>query len=189
LFRSALAAIFAAFSLIGLEFAAGDARAASYTFDKRADISFIYNVGIVQQSGHLSDIDGVFQFDKRAPERGSIKAVIKTASLSAAIAEDILRGDDFFNVSSFPEIHFVSRSAKATGDNTAEFTGDLTIKGVTRPMTLKVVFQPQGAANAQGQKVTATARIKRSAFNMTAYSYIVDDDVDIEIKAVLREKK
>jgi len=82
-------------------------------------------------------------------------------------------------------------------ENSAEFSGDLTMNGATQPVTLKVVFQPSteavsGGAHASAESrplVIATAHLKRSSFNMTALSFLVDDEIDIQIKAALQEKK
>jgi polyisoprenoid-binding protein YceI len=199
LFRSAKAPIFAVFALASLAAFAGQSSAGIYTFDnKRGDVSFTYYVGFVSQSGRFTDLNGVFQFDGRAPERGSINAVIKTASLTANAFEEELRSSRFFNVGVFPEIRFVSRSVRPVSENRAEFSGDLTMNGVTRPVTLQVIFQPEArtgfaSANASSPdgraRVIATARLQRSAFNMTALSYLVNDEIEIQITAPLQEKK
>ena len=199
MFRPAKAPIFAAFCLASLAAFAGQSSAGIYAFDnKRADVSFTYYVGFVSQYGRFTDMNGVFQFDGRAPERGSIRAVIKTASLTANAFQEELRSSRFFNVGVFPEIRFVSRSVRPVGENRAEFNGDLTMNGVTRPVTLQVVFEPEartGFASAHasppngGARVIATARLQRSAFNMTALSYLVNDEIDIQITAPLQEKR
>jgi polyisoprenoid-binding protein YceI len=156
--------------------------AASYTFDsRRADVRFTYYAGFVAQSGHFTQLNGIFQFDPSAPQTGSIDAVIKTASLTASAWESELKGSDFFNIAAFPEIRFQSHSAKPTGMDSAEFTGDLTMKGVTQAATLK-------ASLAGGRHVSAKMRISRSAFNMTALGFLVADDIDIQIEADLLEK-
>ena len=198
--RSAKAPIFAILALVSLTAFAGQSLAGIYTFDNmHADVSFTYYVGFASQSGRFSDLNGVFQFDRHSPEKSSIKAVIKTASLTANAFESELRGSRFFNVGVFPEIRFVSRSVKHISENRAEFNGSLTMKGVTRPVTLQVVFQPEeraGFASAYASsspnarpRVIATTRLKRSAFNMTALSYLVNDEIDIQITAALQEKK
>jgi polyisoprenoid-binding protein YceI len=84
----------------------------------------------------------------------------------------------FFNVAVFPEIRFKSRSAKPAGGNGTELTGDLTMNGVTQPVTLLAVFK-------NGSHVSAAAHIKRSAFNMTALSLLISDEIDIQIEADL----
>jgi polyisoprenoid-binding protein YceI len=198
--RSTKAPIIALFALASLAAFTGQCLAGIYAFDnKHANVSFTYYVGFASQSGRFTDLNGVFHFDRSAPERGSIKAVIKTASLTANAFESELRGSRFFNVGVFPEIRFASRSVKPLGENRAEFNGDLTMNGVTRPVTLHVAFQPEaGTASGRAQpavsrdgraRIVATTRLKRSEFNMTSLSYLVNDEIDIEITAALQEKK
>ena len=172
---------------------AGQCSAGIYSFDnKHANVSFTYYVGFASQSGRFTDLNGVFHFDRQAPEQGSIKAVIKTASLTANAFESELKGSRFFNVGVFREIRFASRSVKPLGENRAAFHGDLTMNGVTRPVTLHVAFQPeaQAASSPDGRaRVIAKTRLKRSEFNMTSLRYLVNDEIDIEITAALQEKK
>ncbi len=194
--RSTKAPIVAIFVLTSLAFVSRCA-AGIYSFDsKHTNVSFTYYVGFASQSGRFTDLNGVFHFDRRAPEQGSIKAVIKTASLTASAFESELRGSRFFNVGVFPEIRFASRSVQPLGENRAEFKGDLTMNGVTRPVTLQVSFQPEARAGAQAAsspegraRMVATTRLKRSEFNMTSLSYLVNDEIDIQITAALQEKK
>jgi polyisoprenoid-binding protein YceI len=172
---------------------AGQCSAGIYSFDnKHANVSFTYYVGFASQSGRFTDLNGVFHFDGRAPEQGSIKAVIKTASLTANAFESELRGSRFFNVGVFREIRFASRSVKPLGDNRAAFHGDLTMNGVTRPVILHVAFQPEAQAASSPDsraRMIAKTRLKRSEFNMTSLRYLVNDEIDIEITAALQEKK
>ena len=198
--RSAKAPIVAIFVMASLAAFAGQCSAGIYSFDnKHANVNFTYYVGFASQSGRFTDLNGVFHFDRRTPEQGSIKAVIKTASLTANAFESELRGSRFFNVGVFPEIRFASRSVKPLGENRAAFHGDLTMNGVTRPVILHVAFQPEAGAgfgDAQAAsppngraRVIAKTRLKRSEFNMTSLSYLVKDEIDIEISAALQEKK
>jgi len=170
---------------------AGQCLAGIYSFDnKHANVSFTYYVGVASQSGRFTDLNGVFHFDGQAPEQGSIKAVIKTASLTANAFESELRGSRFFNVGVFREIRFASRSVKPLGENRAAFHGDLTMNGVTRPVTLHVAFQPEPQAAPDSRaRMIAKTRLKRSEFNMTSLRYLVNDEIDIEITAALQEKK
>ena len=171
--------------------------ASSYIFDsKHTDVRFTYYVGFVAQSGRFTDLNGLFLYDAQIPERGAIDIVIKTSSLSADAFETELRGSNFFNVAVFPEIRFRSRSVKPTGGNTATFPGDLTMAGITQPVELQVVFVPfyspasdQGPAANSMPRMKATAHIKRSAFNMTAFGFLVGDGIDIQIHAALKKGK
>ena len=187
MYRTLKAAILA-LSLFGA--AAPASQAATYLFEnKQAEIDFSYRVGFLPQSGRFSKIDGFLKFDRRAPEKGSLNAIIKTDSLTAATFQDELRGDDFFNVAVFPEIRFVSQSARPVGDNAAEFTGALTMHGVTQPLNLHVDFLPPDPAQPGRIVVVATAQLKRSDFNMTSLSALVDDEIEIRIRGALKEKK
>jgi len=163
-----------------------------YTFDTKAtEIRFTYRMGPLPQSGRFAEVKGMVEFNERAPERSRVDAVINAASLTAEpIVEDELKGESFFNVAVQPEIRFRSRTIKAAASNHAEVLGELTMNGVTQPVTLQVMFYPKGASMlaAAGPFFSATARIKRSAFNMTAYPMLVADDVEIQIDAPLRKK-
>jgi polyisoprenoid-binding protein YceI len=166
--------------------------AETYTFDTEATvIRFTFRVGPLPQSGRFAEVKGMVDFNERAPERSRVDAVINAASLTAEpIVEDELKGESFFNVAVQPEIRFRSRTIKAAASNHAEVQGELTMNGVTQPVTLQVMFYPKGASRlaAAGPFFSATAQIKRSAFNMTAYPMLVGDDVEIQIDAPLRKK-
>ena len=163
-----------------------------YTFDTKAtEIRFTYRMGPLPQSGRFAEVKGLVDFNERAPERSRVDAVINAASLTAGpTVEDELKGEGFFNVAVQPEIRFRSRTIKAAASNHAEVLGELTMNGVTQPVTLQVMFYPKGASMlaAAGPFFSATTRIKRSAFNMTAYPMLVADDVEIQIDAQLRKK-
>jgi polyisoprenoid-binding protein YceI len=176
-----------------------ESRAENYAFDTKAtEVRFTYQLGFVSQSALFAEVMGTVDFNERTPQRSRVDAVIKTASLKAGepIIENELKGSSFFNVAAQPEIRFKSRAVKSTGKNSAELTGDLTMNGVTRPVTLQVAFYPKGSTvpaqngtqAAAGPFFSATTQIKRSAFNMTAYEFLVADEVGIEINAPLRKK-
>ncbi|MGA7323076.1 MAG: YceI family protein [Rhodomicrobium sp.] len=179
--------------LLGIS--AGASHGAIYSFDrKRAEVNFTYYAAFVPQSARFTEMEGVIQFDGAAPERSFVDAVVKTASLTANAWESELKGSSFFNVALFPEIHFTGCSATPTGLNSADFMGNLTMKGITQPITLHAVVAPEqppphgDERRARGSRhITATAHINRSAFNITALSFLVEDGIDIEIKATLQE--
>ncbi len=176
------AAILAGLSLLASATGQTQSYAAAFAFDsKHAAVNFTYYVGFLSQSGRFTELDGHFQFNAQTPERSAIDAVVKTASLTANAWESELKSSMFFNVAVFPEIRFKSRSARLAGANSAEFTGDLTMNGVTQPVTLFAVLK-------NGTHVSAIAHIKRSAFNMTALSLLVSDEIEIQIEADVIEK-
>ena len=82
-----------------------------------------------------------------------------------------LKSAAFFNVNVSPVIAFKSRAVNSLDDGVAEVAGDITLNGITRPVSLKVRLKPHGdfvlKANAGARKFIATTRIQRSDFNMT----------------------
>lgn len=182
MFMQIRAAILAGLLLLAVATGQTGSYAATFAFDsKHADVNFTYYVGFLSQSGRFTELDGHFQFDAQTPERSAIDAVVKTASLTANAWESELKSSMFFNVAVFPEIRFKSRAAKPAAGNGAELTGDLTMNGVTQPVTLLAVLR-------NGTHVSAAAHIKRSAFNMTVLSLLISDEIDIQIEADLIEK-
>lgn len=150
-------------------------------------------------NGKFTKFGGTVDVDREHPEQSSVTVTIQAASIDTAITkrDEHLRAEDFFNVQRFPEITFKSRRVKRTGPNTGEVTGDLTMHGVTRQITLTVELLGGPELIAQDQttrwRVTTTP-IKRSQFGLTwsksveAISMIGDEiAVDIQIEA-RREK-
>jgi polyisoprenoid-binding protein YceI len=93
-----------------------------------------------------------------------------------------LSGDQWFNVAKFPTMTFKSTKVVKTGDKTMDVTGDFTLLGVTKPVTLKVVFNKKGKMM-QFDKAgfNATAMIDRTEFGMTTYAPMIGTDVEIRI--------
>ncbi len=81
-------------------------------------------------------------------------------------------------------MRFKSRSVRPKTATTGEMSGDITVKGITRPIVLHVTLQPPGPGGTR--KFTGKTRINRNDFNMTAYAFLVGATVDIEIRALLR---
>jgi polyisoprenoid-binding protein YceI len=177
-------------------FAGGPAHAAHYVFDKRrTEVRFTYVMGLAKQNGRFAQVDGTLQFDDDAPERSRVTATIATASLQTGqpLVDDTLKSSDFFNVVAAPVMTFHSRSVRPTGTDTAEMTGDITVNGITKSVTLRVSLRPHSNPALKysigAREFIAKTRIKRSDFNMTAYQSMVADEIDIEIDAIVRKKR
>jgi polyisoprenoid-binding protein YceI len=98
--------------------------------------------------------------------------------------DDHLRSDDFFDAANHPNITFKSTSVKSAGKDRLTVVGDLTIKGITKPVTLAVTInklgvQPMAKRDAAGFEATTT--IKRSDFGVGKYAPNVSDEVKISI--------
>jgi len=120
------------------------ATAADYVIDTKgmhAAINFrIQHLGYSWLYGQFRDFTGQFSFDENSPDAGSITVNIDTTSIDSNHAErdKHLRGDDFLAVDKFPEATFTSTSVDLDSDGNGTISGDLTLKGNTRPVTLEV---------------------------------------------------
>jgi polyisoprenoid-binding protein YceI len=88
---------------------------------------------------------------------------------------------------------FRSRSVNPTASDTAEITGDITVNGITKPVTLEVTLtahdDPALKYSAGSKKFVAKTKILRSAFKMDSYADMVGDEIDIEIDAIVRPQR
>jgi polyisoprenoid-binding protein YceI len=189
-------ALLATTATLFVVFAGGPVHAANYVFDKRrTEVRFTYVMGLAKQNGRFAQVDGTLQFDVDAPERSRVTATIATASLQTGqpLVDDSLKSSDFFNVVAAPVMTFHSRSVRPTGTDTAEMTGDITVNGITKSVTLRVSLRPHSNPALKysigAREFIAKTRIKRSDFNMTAYQSMVADEIDIEIDAIVRKKR
>lgn len=106
-----------------------------------ASINFrIQHLGYSWLYGRFNDFNGKFSYDETKPEASKIEVTIKTTSVDSNHAErdKHLRSGDFLEVEKFPEAKFVSTAYKPNGDGTGTLTGDFTLKGVTKPLEIKV---------------------------------------------------
>jgi polyisoprenoid-binding protein YceI len=96
-----------------------------------------------------------------------------------------LRGRQFFDVAHHPTVSFVGDHIRFTGERTANVTGQITAKGITRPSTIAVTFsQPLGEMSTSDPvSIVATTTIDRRQFGMTAFPLIVGNQVRITIRA------
>ena len=114
-----------------------------YTIDAgHSDVSFQVRHLVTQVRGKFSDYQGTIQLDPAKLENSKVEFQIKAASIDTALPDrdKHLRSEDFFFVEKFPEITFKSQQIKATGKDTYDVTGALTMRGVTKTVTLPVTF-------------------------------------------------
>lgn len=177
-------ALFAA-ALLGLLLQPGSAQAAPYVFDsKRGEVLFAYSLPFSSGKGRFTGVTGKAEVNDAAPEKGNVDVVIDARTLRASdsLSQSELRGSSFFAVAKYPTMHFKSRSIRAKSTSSYEIAGDMTVKGITRPIVLHAELQPP---NGGARQMRATTRIRRSDFGMTAYGFLVGETVDIEIRAPL----
>ncbi len=148
----------------------------------------VNHLGFSNSQGKFLDYDGSFTFDPQDWSKSAVKVAIRTASLDMGDYdwEKHLKSKDFFNVSQFPEMTFTSTRVEKTGTNTGRIYGDLTLLGVTRPVTLEVKFNKAGEfpmkKGIYEAGFSATAVIKRSEFGMKFAVPLVGDDVHVHLE-------
>lgn len=129
---------------LGLLSSTAIVQADDYTIDSEnmhASINFrIQHLGYSWLYGRFNDFAGTFSYDEAKPEASKVEVTVKTTSVDSNHAErdKHIRSKDFFEVEKFPEAKFVSTAYKPNGDGTGTLTGDLTLKGVTKPLEVKV---------------------------------------------------
>lgn len=172
------------------------ARGESYVFNsKRTEVRFSYMMGLATQRGRFSRVEGFLEYDERAPHKSQVFAKIATASVETGqpIVDNELKGRNFFNAKAAPALTFKSRSVKPTAADTAEIVGDMTVNGVTKPVTLEVTLtaydEPALKYSAGSKRFVGKTTISRSAFRMDSYADMVGDEIGIEIDAIVRPKK
>lgn len=176
--------------------------AGTYEIDKsHTEVRFSWgHLGMSRQSGRFLDTEGTVEFDPEAPEAGRLDVRIKAASVAtgATALDKQLRSPDYFDADRHPLIRFKSTAVRKISDKTGEVTGDLTIMGVTHPVTLAVTWNfagehPLGSATAMlkdkhAAGFSATTRIYRSDFGLKRMVPLVSDEIEIAIETEMIRK-
>ena len=141
----------------------------TYRFDSSGStIGFSVHQFLGTTHGKFTKFNGKIDLDRQRPQNSSVAAQINVQSIDTRIKkrDDHLRSAEFFDVQRFPQITFKSRSIKQTGPQSGDILGDLTIHGVTRPVTLHVkLLTPMSETNRTRWAVT-TEPITRRDFNL-----------------------
>lgn len=162
----------------------------TYTIDNvHSAVGFSIRHFVAKVPGNFAKFSGTIVVDRENPEKSSAQATIDAASINTGNQkrDDHLRGSDFFDVAKYPTITFKSTGWKKTGEDTFEVSGDLTIKDVTKPVTLNVTslgFGPGAQPGSQLSGWEATTKIDKKEFNVkdpTMLDPALGDEVAIMI--------
>lgn len=141
--------------------------------------------GYSTQAHRFDKTSGKIVLD-RAAHTGSVEVSIDAKSVNTgyALFNGHIQGEDFFDTAKYPNITFTSTKVGFHGDKPVAVDGNLTIKGVTRPVTLTVTsFQsmPHPVTKKDAIGANATTKIKRSEFNMGKFAPNVGDEITLNI--------
>ena len=138
--------------------------------------------GIASKTARFPKMRGGATITANDPGSTTLEVTLDERALTAPDSVTLarLKSDKFFWVDRYPEIHFTARGLKMRSATSGTMPGNVTTRGVTRPVSLNVEFaRAPDAVRAGGPlDIVATTRIDRRDFNMTAYSLIVGDAVE-----------
>lgn len=164
------------------------AAADRYEFDKAhtSILYFVEHMGLSEMQGEFHAFDGELLIDSAEIGKSSVKVSIDVASIDMDVDKlnEHLKGKDFFNAAVQPKLTFNSTKVEAKGENGLTVTGDLTLLGVTKPVTLDVIMKKLDAhpfARRPAIGFHAEGTIKRSDFGMNYGIPNVGDVVKIRI--------
>jgi polyisoprenoid-binding protein YceI len=145
----------------------------------------ISHFGWSTQRGRFDKVSGKLTLD-RAAKTGSVDVTIDVTSISTGVAklDEHLKSEDFFNAAKYPTITFKSKKLNFTGDKPSSVDGEITLLGVTKPLTLAIsAFQcaPNQFIKKEVCGADATGTIKRTEFGMAKYAPNLGDDVKLLI--------
>lgn len=164
--------------------AASLAQGADYVIDTKGAHAFIQfrikHLGYSWLLGRFNDFEGRFSYDEEHPAASKVEVTIRTASIDSNHAErdKHLRGEDFLAVDKYPEARFVSTAFSEDDDGTARLSGELTLRGVTRPVAIEVQHIGHGPDPWGGY---------RRGFQGTTVLKLADFGIDYDLGPAARE--
>lgn len=163
--------------------------------DSHTRVGFSVNhLGFSTTMGHFNDVKGVVNYDVKAPSKTNMSFAIATDSIDTNwdARDEHLKKAEFFNVAKYPTMTFKSTSVKFINPQQAKITGDFTMLGQTKPLTLDVTLNKIANSPLTKEPVIgfrATGNIDRAAYGMTAFADGITTNVPIQIDGELIEKK
>jgi polyisoprenoid-binding protein YceI len=150
----------------------------------------VRHMGISTVRGTFTKLSGTARYDPADSKNNSVEVTIEVASVDSRVEmrDNDLRSDHFFDVQKYPTLTFRSTRVESAGTDKLKITGELTIRGITKPVTLDVDGPSKPVKDGQGRLhmgVSATATVNRTDFGMTGYQGIVGNEVTLTIDAEL----
>ena len=147
----------------------------------------VLHMGVSKYTARFSEVEGTLDFNSADVTKSKLKVKIPTASVSTGNPkfDTEIAGAKFLGGDKTPTITFDSTKIVKTGADTGTVTGDLTLNGVTKPVTLDVTFyggivHPMGKGHDIG--FSAKTKFKRSDFKITEYIPMVGDEIEVAIE-------
>ncbi|TXJ10650.1 MAG: polyisoprenoid-binding protein [Acinetobacter sp.] len=176
----------------GLVFAMGSGVAMAAPMDYKIDPTHTATVfswnhfGFSTPSANFSDIQGMIKVDEKNPAQSSVEVVIPVSSVNTNVKalDNEFQEEAWFNAAKFPNITFKSTKVETKDKKHFKITGDLTVKGVTKPVVLNAVLNKKSAhpmSKLETIGFNATTSFQRSAFGIGNYVPNVGDEITVNI--------
>ena len=167
---------------------AAQAEPVAYTLDSsHSQVLFSYNhLGYSTTWGMFSGFEGDIQFDQDDPANSSVNVSFPVRSMFTGWEGrfEHFMSEDFFGAGEDEMVVFTSTGIEVTGDTTADITGDLTLNGITKPVTLEATLNQASEHPMEGKPwagFNATTTLLRSEFEVGDFAPFVSDEVDVQI--------
>ncbi len=156
------------------------------------------HLGMMTVRGHFAEINVTGGIDPEHPEATSIEVTVQTASIRThnETRDNDLRSSNFLEVDKFPTMTFKSTKIELAGEDRYTMTGDLTLKGITKPLTLNMIRYGEFNDPMMGHRIgySGEGQISRKDYGLTFNMmldgrFIVSDEVQISLEGELVEKK
>ena len=153
----------------------------------------VSHMGFSNYAGGFSDVSGTLELQPKNPAAAKLSVKIPVASVTTTSTKltDELKGDQWLDAAKFPDMTFVSTKVAPAGKDHAKVTGDLTLHGVTKPVTLDVTLVGAGV-NPLSKKYTvgfeATGTLKRSEFGVKTYVPLIGDELHLTIAGAFEKQ-
>jgi polyisoprenoid-binding protein YceI len=175
-----------ALTLLGCAAASAATRAEPWRIDvAHTSIAFrVDAVGFPQTHGHFTRYSGRVLLDFERPAKSYTSFTVESASveLGSPVFNEFVKGSMLLDANKFPTLSFSSTSVEKVDGRTARVTGDLTMLGVTKPVTLSVSVDNDGSPRSGIVSFVAVGTIKRSDYSMIFGIPLIDDALEITVK-------
>lgn len=175
---------------------AAEAPAGNYRLDPtHASVTWsLSHAGLSNYTARFDDISGALSFESEAPETSKVDIRIDPASVNTGLDkfdDELANSRNFFDAGTYPDIRFISTSITLTGETSGLITGDLTLKGVTKPITLDTTFNGAGKSFGNPGKTlgfSASGKFLRSEYNMGhLVAFGIGDEITLRIETEFNE--
>ena len=153
------------------------------------------HLGFLTPSANFTDIQGVIKVDNTQPANSSVEVAIPLSSINSSVAalDKEFQAEAWFNAAKYPNITFKSTKVETKDKKHFKITGDLTVKGITKPVVLDAVLNGQGKhpmLKVPAIGFNATTSFNRSDFGLGSYVPMVGDKITVNIttEATVRSK-